>query len=391
MTQITGSKFNGASVYRQLDSVISNKYLYEKLLCCEKDNDVTEWNNWRKEHPDEEIWLEGITLPFRARLQRINLKQAKFKSAILREADLQFSELQGAIFYRARLARLDGARLGKALFYKSKLQGADFSISELQGADFSSADLRGSDFSVSNLEDASFCSANLQGVDINAANLRKVNFNSAKLQGADFRKALVDSETFIWGVKVNQWKEEEGYTDFAGVGLDSVRIQPGIKQLLEYNIRRSNWEEWYKKHCTLRCFVQLFWSISNYGRSAGRIMFTFLASAIAFALVYYFVPGLIKDLHGTSNWYSDLVRACYFSVVTMTTLGFGDMYANKQSMTGHLLLMFQVILGYVLLGALVTRFAALFTAGGPAGSFTPMDKETKELLAKLKEGKEKAK
>ena len=32
-------------------------------------------------------------------------------------------------------------------------------------------------------------------------------------------------------------------------------------------------------------------------------------------------------------------------------------------------LMIQVLLGYVMLGALVTRFAVLFTAGGPAGEF----------------------
>ena len=83
------------------------------------------------------------------------------------------------------------------------------------------------------------------------------------------------------------------------------------------------------------------------------------------------------------------VRAVYFSIVTMTTLGFGDMYANKGSIAGHVILAVQVILGYVLLGALITRFSVLFTAGGPAGSFTPMDKETKELLAKLKEAKKK--
>ena len=34
------------------------------------------------------------------------------------------------------------------------------------------------------------------------------------------------------------------------------------------------------------------------------------------------------------------------------------------------LLMAQVLLGYVLLAALVTRFAVLFTAGGPAGDFS---------------------
>ena len=64
-----------------------------------------------------------------------------------------------------------------------------------------------------------------------------------------------------------------------------------------------------------------------------------------------------------------LWHALYFSVVTMTTLGFGDIAANPDSWLGQTLLMFQVILGYVLMGALVTRFAVLFTAGGPAGKF----------------------
>jgi len=64
-----------------------------------------------------------------------------------------------------------------------------------------------------------------------------------------------------------------------------------------------------------------------------------------------------------------IIRPVYFSVVTMTTLGFGDMYANALSVPGHILLTMQVLLGYVLLGALVTRFAVLFTAGGPAGTF----------------------
>jgi hypothetical protein len=65
-----------------------------------------------------------------------------------------------------------------------------------------------------------------------------------------------------------------------------------------------------------------------------------------------------------------VARPVYFSIVTMTTLGFGDMYANKGSIAGHVILAVQVILGYVLLGALVTRFAVLFTAGGPAGRFS---------------------
>ena len=49
--------------------------------------------------------------------------------------------------------------------------------------------------------------------------------------------------------------------------------------------------------------------------------------------------------------------------------------------------MIQVILGYVFLGALVTRFAVLFTAGGPAGKFEDektMWQRLKELWNKIK-------
>ena len=63
----------------------------------------------------------------------------------------------------------------------------------------------------------------------------------------------------------------------------------------------------------------------------------------------------------------------------MTTLGFGDIYAHPTSFWGHLLLTLQVLLGYVLLAALVTRFAVLFTAGGPAGKFA----DERSVLSRL--------
>jgi predicted permease len=82
-------------------------------------------------------------------------------------------------------------------------------------------------------------------------------------------------------------------------------------------------------------------------------------------------------LHITENNITDFIRACYFSIVTMTTLGFGDMYANSASWLGHILLIGQVLIGYILLAALVTRFAVLFTTGGPAGEFSKTEKKNK--------------
>lgn len=214
----------------------------------------------------------------------------------------------------------------------------------------------------------------------------------AHLQSANFSRAVVDGSTLIWECDIDH------NTKFEGVGLGNIRIYPETKQILEYNIRRMNWEKWYKGNEKKKwktwirkvttCPVRIFWLVSNYGISTGRIALTFFGLAILFALGYYFIPGLVHDLHVTGNRVSDFIRACYFSVVTMTTLGFGDMYANRENWAGHILLMLQVLLGHILLAALVTRFAVLFTTSGPARSFvkreskkineTEKDKNTKE-------------
>jgi hypothetical protein len=49
---------------------------------------------------------------------------------------------------------------------------------------------------------------------------------------------------------------------------------------------------------------------------------------------------------------------------------------SRYSFNCRIFLALQVTLGYVLLGALVTKFAVLFTAGGPAGKFA--DEKEKE-------------
>jgi len=186
-------------------------------------------------------------------------------------------------------------------------------------------------------------------------------------------QAKVDGGTTLWKCQVDR------KTNAEGVALDRAVIDPGTKQLLEYNIRRKNWEEWYKKGCwwqriIKRLFIWPFWLISDYGLRTWRIIATFFGLAITFAVVYRLWPncvmvnGVVGDIRGF--WH-----ALYFSVVTMTTLGFGDIAANPDSWGGQTLLMLQVILGYVLLGALVTRFAVLFTAGGPAGTFSKEKKK----------------
>jgi len=351
---------------------------YDMLKRCSDNKDMTEWNEWRKEHLYEEIWLQGAELIL-AHLERANLGKVHLERA-----------------------NLGGANLQGASLFEANLQGANFDMANLQSANLQAANLEGAFIPLANLEDSDFIRANLQDAHIMVANLQGAILRAVNLRGANLENAVVNGRTLIWECAIDR------NTNLRGVGLDSVRIDSGTRQLLEYNIRRMNWEEWYKEHWFWRWPVRKFWQISDYGISTKQIIKTFFQWALIFAAIYLAwglidyhlvglkdVPGIVSNLfvlegeqETVSPWLVPF-RSVYFSIVTMTTLGFGDMYANAHSflrgLFGHALLALQVILGYVLLGALITRFAVLFTGGGPAGTFKLMDKETEKLLAKLKE------
>jgi hypothetical protein len=225
--------------------------------------------------------------------------------------------------------------------------------------------------------------AHLEGANLMGARLEGADLWGAHLERSMFEAAIVDGATLIW----NCTFDEE--TNFIGVGLNSARVDPDLKEVFEGNIRKMRWLNWYGKRRFSRWPVLFFWWMSDYGRSTLRVILSFFAWALIFACIYYVFgsidyylnnnihnPGFIKNLftididpiNGRIDHIKDAtipVRTLYFSIVTMTTLGLGDMCANPESWVGHLLLAAQVLLGYTLLAVLVTRLAVLFTAGGP--------------------------
>ncbi len=321
---------------------------YHLLKQCSEKKDMSEWNEWRVEHVDEKILLEGANLA-KADLIGAHLLGANLKGAHLMRANLE-------------VATLIGANLEDAYLWEANLKGA-----YLAGA---------------NLESAFLAEANLENAYLQRANLKGADLGEANLKGANFLFTVVDGSTRIIPRKFDR------FTNFTGVGLNNTCVDPGTKQLLEYNIRRWRWKQWYDKHAKLKWLVSPFWLMCDYGMSTGRIAFVFFGLALVFANIYYHwarmaPPGIVENLFVDRNgvdvqWWLVPLRTLYFSIVTQTTLGFGDMYARAQSICGHILLSLQVILGYVLLGALVTRFAVLFTAGGPAGEFTEKEQKIEQ-------------
>lgn len=356
------------------------------LLECSEKKDMTEWNNWREENPKEEIWLQGANL-ISANLEGAFLQHAHFKQVDLTWANLAGAKLCGAHLERARLAhvRLKGANLntaylGESFLWDSHLEGAKLGGAHLEEAFLKDAHLERAFLVGGHLERTEFIHTCLEEVDIRHARLEGAELFGVHLEGADFRASIVDGSTLFWGCSVDR------KTDFRGVGLDSCRMDEKTKYLLQYNRRRMNCEDWYKQHPRLAWTVKAFFWISDYGRSTGRIIFTFFGLALIFAGVYYICalvnsPGIVSNLfegkEGPVPGWLVPFRAIYFSIVTMTTLGFGDMHANCRSFFGHLFLTVQVILGYVMLGALVTRFGVLFHFGVISGEFTESKKKSK--------------
>jgi len=331
------------------DKAQFNQEQYDLLLRCSKKQDMKDWNEWRKQNPKEKIFLE--------------------------EANLKGANLEGAHLENAYLR---GAHLERADLILTYLEGADLFIAKMQGIVSFGAHLENAGLNGAHLENAKFIGAFLNGASLINVHLEGTDFSGSTLYDTKFEMSIVDNSTSLYHCKVNK------NTDFRGVSLESLRIKSATKQLLKYVIRRKNWEEWYRGNSDkkwkgkVREFVtspvRLFWFVSDYGISTGRIILTFFVLAIAFAMVYLLWPSCVM-VNNVAGDIRGFVHALYFSVVTMTTLGFGDIAANPDSWFGQVVLMVQVILGYVHLGALVTRFAVLFTAGGPAGKFSKESKK----------------
>ena len=297
------------------------------LRRCIDAGDAAEWNRWRAEHPEVEIWLQGAdltgTVDGRSQLRRVNL----------RAAHLSRANVRGAV-----------------------LVGADFTGATMKGLDARGAILVG---------------AHLRNASLDEADLTGTNLNGADLRGGRYRFAKVDGDSLI------QTPLVDPQTDFTGVALESARVEPGLLQLLQYNVRRGRWREWYQTHPRLAMPVRLFWMACDYGHSTWRIVISFAVLAVVFAIAYSLLPDcLVAPSAARRGEFLDFGYSLYFSIVTMTTLGFGDVCASPNSHLGQFLLCCQVVLGYLLLGALVTRFAVLFTGGGPPASFASGDKQT---------------
>ncbi|MGI9233241.1 MAG: pentapeptide repeat-containing protein [Woeseiaceae bacterium] len=352
-------------------------------------------------HPDFAAGIDSSALdgagdfPGPAQVSRVDLDAENLGGADLRGLNLVGSDLSSRVF--------EAADLRHACLHRCNLTGADFAAAELSGSDLSSAELFNSDFTgaimsrvdlerafltEANLSLAYLNGANLTGAHLNGANLTSARLNNAQFAGADLSDTrLTDAD--LRGANLEncdlsnanlQGADLTGVNlkgatllsaDFSGANIAGVQFDE-TETCRDVRISTAHGNALFKRFAQDQAYVEEYsvknpfrywlWKYSsNCGRSLALWVFWCAFIAVSFSLVFHFHLGgsesfVLNELAKEPGYHPrDWAPMFYYSVVTFTTLGFGDIVPKTQEAAWWI--MAEVVMGYFMLGGLITILA----------------------------------
>ena len=259
---------------------------------------------------------------------------ANLVDALLHDADLTDAELLGADLSGADLsnAALDRAGLGQITAV-----GAVFFGVSGKAATFTGADLSGSDFRVADLDSCRMLSATVDGADFSSAKLISADLTGAMLDGATFREA---------DLRRSKLKGVVGYASADWIGADIQNVDFTGAWLLRRHIQDENYLHEFRNQSRLHERLYQVWKLTS---DCGRSLWRWSAWTALIALLY--AAAYTQVAIDWGNHPSPL-SPIYYSVVTFTTLGYGDVLPG--STAAQLLAMSEVVLGYFSLGGMMS-------------------------------------
>ncbi len=332
--------------------------------------------------------LEGAYL-YNARLERANLYGANLEGAVLREATLEGADL-------------GEAKLGGADLWGAKLEGADLWQANLEGANLKWAKLNVADLIEANLEGADFRWVKLEGADLSEAKLEGAFLDDANLEGADLsfarfgRTGLIQKDAKIeyedvtnisgitynphtrfyfypfglikWGLKC-AWNRLRGkeitktpifarYKKTKFIGVDTTDLDWSQHPQLIRDIHYQQFLYAFKNRKP-KWFYRIaywLWGITSYFGESFLLWFFWMSLIVfGFGIVFTFYPHFILPQVEVFN---NPFEPFYYSGLVFTSLGLGGLKLN--SLWGQVLVLAEVMLGFIMLGSLVSFFANKF-------------------------------
>ena len=315
---------------------------------------VAAWNEWRAANPTERPSLRGADLSGRdlsganlseadlstADLDDADLSNANLKMASLAEADLAGTNLVGAELYKADLSGIFAvdADLTDAYLAEAQLNGADLRGVRLCRADLNQVDLRGANLFGADLSDAA-----LTGADIRDANMSQVNFAGTSLHDLRY-DSFVDMRGHYFGIR--GLESSYGNALFVRDAQDQdylATLEHSIDQTPSPAVRRA------------KQIAFSIWSLIDFGRSLTKPALYALVIATLFGVLYSFDRAFEWGMMDYSGGADTPLSPFYYSIVTYTTLGFGDI--TPMNWIGEIVVVAEVVMGYTTLGLLLAILA----------------------------------
>jgi len=301
---------------------------------------------------------EGLETDYRS----AKLAGRDFSGKNLAGVDFSFSDLTGANFESADLtgAILHRACLSGAEFMMAKLNDADLSDCKGENVGFAHADLSGANLFSADLSGSTFAGARLLATDMRAANLRGTRFTGSDFSGANLTKAnLQDADLSGSSVQEAHFEEADlrgasvkkmtGYQSASWLGTDVMNVDfCGAYAMRRFVADQNYLHEFRNQSRNNELLYWAWWITSDCGRSLFRWSLFTAVLAVLFGVGHQLL-GVPFGEHET------ILSPYYFSLVTLTTLGFGDVV--PVTVVQQALVMLEVTTGYMLLGGLISIFA----------------------------------
>jgi len=272
------------------------------------------------------------------------LFRAKLNKALLLNANLQRAELTGADLTEADLEGINGTQVGMGM---ACLKGARLFRANMEGATLSKSNLNGTDLRCTCLRNARLREADMTGADLTSADLQAADLSLCNVSGATFTNA---------DMRETRLRAIEGFRKATWIGVDIRDINfAGAYRMRRFIIDQNYLKEFRESSRLAGLVYYLWWITSDCGRSLTRWCAWILVQLSVFAGLYAFVG---VDYGEYPTWLSSF----YYSVVTMTTLGYGDVVPS--STTGQMIAIIEVITGYIMLGGLLSIFSVKMARRG---------------------------
>ena len=310
------------------------------------------WNQWRLENP-------GVAIDLAA----ANLKQMNLEGVNLATADLKKANLAFANFKSANLAFAD---LESAIFSYGNFEGANFSAANLENAYMEDANLKGANFSGANFKNARLANSSLRDAYLVDARMDGANLSAANFRNANLSSVVFDQKIMWPLIKASRFNLKKVWHRRYDILLDTTIRCKGINATTCFGSQRFKLflqdqdflEEFMEKKWGKQIFF-IWWLFADCGRSLVRWAGWSLAFALLFAFVFWLLG---TDAFEAKYLEFNFLTTFYYSVVTFTTLGFGDIIP-KTSLSA-MCVTAEVIFGYIMLGGLITIFASKLSRRG---------------------------